>query len=130
MSIFNKGVNIGKTMAGRVVDFPVFRKEPKKKSPRWVEVPDFTVKPPKKIGPDEEQRDYSFKILIFSEDRGELRSMLDYMIGLGAEEIETDRAIFWLHAVQHSVHRVRGKNLFQANLGYIFRVKPVPEPIL
>lgn len=129
MGILKRGENIGRILAGRVRDFPTFLKQPKKKPARWAVFPDFRVRVPKRIDREEGERDYPYDVSISSADRCEIYSMLDHAISIGTAEMETDRAIFWLHAVRHSVRRVRGENLFQANLTYILRVKPVPEQI-
>ena len=127
MSIFKRGVNIGKAIAGRVKGFPVHNGDPKKKPARWVVCPDFRVRPPKTVDNEAANKDYSFSVLIFSRDRDECLRMLDHMIRCGQEEIEAGNKRFWLHAVKQSV-RHRGN--FQAELKYIFRVRQVPEEIL
>lgn len=130
MALFKKGVNIGRIISGRVKGFPVMKKEPKKKLAHWIVCPDFKFKPPKTLSREERDRNYDYFVSAFSCSHSEIYKMLDYMIRLGKEPIEAGRVNFWLYAVNHSVHRVKGKQLFQAHIKYIFRAEQSPEEIL
>lgn len=131
MSISKTGVNIGKAVAGRVRDFPVYNEEPKKKPKKqptcWAICPDFRVRPPEAVDNEAGKKDYSFSILIFSETRKERDDALDHMIRCAQKEIATEDKRFWLYAVDYSLHHTV---LFQAKLKYIFRVRQLPEEIL
>lgn len=130
MALFKKAVNIGKIISDRIRDFPVMKKEPKKELSRWIICPDFKVKPPKKLNREERERDYIYIVSAYSRNHKEVYEMLDYLIKRGRETIETERVNFWLHAVNHSIYRVKGKHLFQARIKYIFRAEQGPEEIL
>jgi len=130
MAIFKKRIDIGKAIASKVKLFPVFSKEPKKKPARWAECPEFKIKPPKASSREERDRDYSYSVSVYSRNHSEIYKMLDYMIECGKEPIEAERIKLQLHAVRHSVHRIRGTSLFLAKIRYIFRAEQCPEEIL
>lgn len=130
MAIFKKRADIGKIVAGRVKLFPVFSKEPKKKPERWAECPDFKISLPKAGSREERDRDYSYSVSAYSSSHPEIYRMLDYMIECGKETIEVEGVRLDLHAVKHSILRIKGTSLFQAKIRYIFRAEQSPEEIL
>lgn len=131
MGIFNKGTNIGKTIAQRVKGFPVWEKEPKKKPKKkptcWVICPDFRVKTPKVVSKEGSEKDYKLSVQIFSETRKEALAALNHMIRCGKEEIEAGNKQFWLHCVTYGIQH---KALYLVELKYIFRLKQLPEEII
>ena len=131
MRIFLKSTAIGKIIAGRVRDFRVWEKLPKKMPKRmptcWVICPDFRVKAFKVVTRAISEKDYNFTVQIFSETRAECSKALDHMIRCGQEDIEAGNRCFWLNAVTYGI---RHQALFKAELTYNFRVKQLPEKIL
>ena len=66
MPLLKRGENIGRILAGRVEDFPTFRKEPKKKPVRWAEYPDFRLRVPRQMGREELERDHAYDVAILT----------------------------------------------------------------
>jgi hypothetical protein len=130
MAIFKKRLNIGKVIYDRVKGFPVMKKEPKKKLARWIICPDFKIKPPKMLDREERDENYCYSVLAYSSSHSEIYEMLDYLIRCGKEPVEADNVRFYLHAVKHEISRVKAKQLFQAQIQYIFRAEESPEEIL
>jgi len=132
MGIFKTGVDIGKTVAGRVKGFSAGGTTPKKKprgkrSTCWIICPSFHVKAPKVVSAAAREKDYAYSVEIFSTTRKEWMKALDHMISCGKEEIKEKNKRFWLHAVTYGIQH---KALFQGELKYIFRVKQIPDEIL
>jgi len=121
-------VNLGGIMRSKIQGLSVFDdKDETRDIPRWVEMPwtMLTV-----AGEWNEDEDIALPVSIYSRGYQDALSLLDYMIGIGTEGVETDGVRVWLHAVQHAVKRVIGKVLYKVELRYIFRLKRIPEVIL
>jgi|Deesub1362A_J573_1020465.scaffolds.fasta_scaffold00818_10 hypothetical protein len=73
--------------------------------------------------------EFTYEIRAFSKYFDEIDTMRDYLIRVGTqvgEEIEINNFETYLHAVSHSISRVRGKHLYELRIKFIFRVF-VPE---
>jgi hypothetical protein len=126
MSVFKKRIDIGKTIAGRIIGYPAVRREPKTPPKCYIICPDLKISPPKKLKGDEQ---YEYSVIAYSENQKTAMEMLDKLLRWGRREIEARDLRFWLHAVKHSIRHVKGKPLFRADLKYIFRVEEIQEEI-
>jgi hypothetical protein len=120
-------VNLGGIMRSKIQRVPVFDdKDETRDLAHWVEMPwtMLTV-----AGEWNEDQDIALPVSVYSGGYQDALSLLDYMIGVGKEGMETDGVRVWLHAVQHAVKRVIGKALYKVELRYIFRLQRLPETI-
>lgn len=121
-------IAIGKIIASRCKQFPVWEDKPGKKAKKstcWIRIPTYNVKPPKTVDREAQEMDYPLFIQIFADSTAEALEALDYMIRCGQEEIDAgENRYFWLSSTKHTI---RHRLTFEVDLRYNFRVRQEPE---
>jgi len=128
MALLRKKENIGRLIAARIGEYPVFKKDPKKEPRRWIVFPEFKVRLPRLPIPREEsERNYEHAVTAFAENRKAADGMLDYLIQIGKGAVDIKGRRLWLHATKRSIMHAKGRPLFRVDLTYIFRIEEIRE---
>ena len=115
-------IDLGEIIRKRVVIFPALEKQPKREPPSWGVFPPFTLTGQQLA----ENLEYRYPASLFSPSPAELTAMTDRAIRAGWENIEAGDFELSLYATSISpVMRVRGKQLYEVRITYVFRAKKV-----
>ncbi len=125
--MLNKIKSLGTVIAGRVRNYTVWERLPKKilkKHPTtYILCPDFKVRLPKVrfLTQEQQEETYKFAVQMFCTTRKEATSMLNHMIMCGKKEVVAGKFAFWLHAVNYS--NISKAGVIQTDLTYIFKLR-------
>jgi len=115
-------IDLGKIIRTRVLVFPALEKEPKREPPSWGVFPPFTLTKEQLA----ENLEYRYPASLFSPSPAELSAMTDRAIRAGQEVIDAGDFELWLYATSISpAMRVKGKQLFEIRITFIFRARRV-----
>jgi len=136
-------IDLGKIIRTRVLVFPALEKEPiiidteievdwgkkgKKKEPKKSPPPSYGLFPEFTLTPEQlaENLEYRYPASLFSPSPAELVAMTDRAIRAGQEVIDAGDFELWLYATSISpAMRVKGKQLFEIRITFIFRARKV-----
>jgi len=108
----------------RIRDIKILSRESSKEI-RYALIPHFNIK---KNLINEGQ--FKYEVQGFSDNFDDIQHIRDDLIKAGSEKIIfQDRYEIYLHAVQHSILRVRGKRQYQTKITYFFRIREIPQEI-
>jgi hypothetical protein len=115
-------IDIGEIIRKRVVTFPALEKAPRKEPPSWGLFPPFTLTQEQIAG----NLEYRYPASLYSPSPAELSAMTDRAINVGKETVDAGDWELWLHATSISpAMRIKGRQLFETRITYIFRARRV-----